>query len=578
MHDLPIVPLLLGIVIGALVSLIHGRFRTNSLLSAAHVQARNALDIATTKFTAQLENSCQIQAKLLASLATAEETIRHGTLEVQSLKIESALHAEKASQIPQLELRTEAANAKLQASEIVVAAQHERLIQIPELHNKISLLETKVTEANIQMSTLQIASECEIARLKALLGNEREALSETRRKSENQAKLLLETTVELGTLKSEIQLLRGKAKEAPSAIVLGMDQNRPAIRIEPLTESEKFGKRKTAPISATLKGRATAALQAVPSLLIAEGHRGRTLMEVVISGDLVRASTGEGFRAWAVGATGKINEQATLLDINNLNNIVNGAAIWQIASVIVAQKHLADISQKLADINKGVERIGQFLDSERRSKIVGTYNYLQQAAGSIEGGELPNSIRNQLEACERDLMAIQCHLTDEYRSGASEQIIHSDTFGTKVFTDNFITRFSALEKIAMDLRTCLKTRVLAWYVLCLFPGDASLKAARRDSIMQSISDIASLRQAIDARLAIDMPRFNSVWNSNETIESRKQKILDAARNASDNILSFSRVCQEEALNMDRLLTQRDRPMHLLVEANDREILDVAILR
>jgi hypothetical protein len=74
-------------------------------------------------------------------------------------------------------------------------------------------------------------------------------------------------------------------------------------------------------------------------------------MEVVINGDLVRAADGHGFRAIAMGAKG-VREHARLFEVKNLQNVVNAAAVWQIASVLVAQKHLADIS-KITDYSFG---------------------------------------------------------------------------------------------------------------------------------------------------------------------------------------------------------------------------------
>ena len=111
-------------------------------------------------------------------------------------------------------------------------------------------------------------------------------------------------------------------------------------------------------------------------------------MEVVIDGELVRSSSGEGFRAFALSANGRIAEHATLMDASNLANTVNAAAVWQIASVVVAQKHLADISQKLGEVIRSVDEIQKYMHAERRARIVATHMYLQQATESISGGEL----------------------------------------------------------------------------------------------------------------------------------------------------------------------------------------------
>lgn len=98
-------------------------------------------------------------------------------------------------------------------------------------------------------------------------------------------------------------------------------------------------------------GRLTALIQAVPSLLVASEAHGKRLMEVVINGDLVRAADGNGSRPYAI-TNGRISELARLFEVEKLSDMINAAAVWQIASVVVAQKHLADISQKLDELKK----------------------------------------------------------------------------------------------------------------------------------------------------------------------------------------------------------------------------------
>lgn len=152
-------------------------------------------------------------------------------------------------------------------------------------------------------------------------------------------------------------------------------------------------------------------------------------MEVVINGDLVRASDGNGFRAMTVGADG-IKEHGRLFEVNNLENVINAAAIWQVASVLVAQKHLADISQKLEDLNKSINRVTEFLEGQRRARIKAIYGYLNQAVQAISNGELSPSVRGQLECCEQDLLEIQIHLKTEFEKKAKRRIEHKERFGT----------------------------------------------------------------------------------------------------------------------------------------------------
>lgn len=147
-------------------------------------------------------------------------------------------------------------------------------------------------------------------------------------------------------------------------------------------------------------------------------------MEVVIDGALVRASDGNGFRAMSMGADG-IREQARLFEAGDLTNLVNAAAVWQLASVVVAQKHLADISEKLTEIKEAVTSISDFLDAERRSVIQGTYQYLSQACEVLTQGELSPAIRLELESCERELLCVSLtHMCPTYAHDAPRNCVH----------------------------------------------------------------------------------------------------------------------------------------------------------
>ncbi len=99
----------------------------------------------------------------------------------------------------------------------------------------------------------------------------------------------------------------------------------------------------------------------------------------------VPAGDGNGLRAFTVIADG-IKEHARVFEVENLQNMINAAAIWQIASVVVAQKHLTDINKKLDEIKDGVLGISRFLDNQRKSRIRSTYDYLGQVSQAIQGG------------------------------------------------------------------------------------------------------------------------------------------------------------------------------------------------
>jgi hypothetical protein len=361
------------------------------------------------------------------------------------------------------------------------------------------------------------------------------------------------------------------ALACPAAIVLGDESSRAGIRIASLKNDEYFHKATPIPANSSMAGRLAAGLQAVPSLLVAQESGGRRLMEVVIQGDLVRASSGGGLRAWAVDANNRVAEHAQLFDAGKLQNMINAAAVWQVASVIVAQKHLADISAKLNEIKDCVQGIAHFLNEERRARLTGTYAYLELAVSAVGNGELSPAIRVELESCDRDLLQIQHHLQQELKRLCAKPVEHTEFAGTEDLARDASNKFNKLKSLADDVRLTLKTRALASYVLSLYPGESALKQARMDALLASAQDIKSSLGEINECAEDDCRLFKSFWNSEETLLARKEIVRDAAKALVAHLESGAEEARTDVQASQQLLLKHDQPIHLVFEANGGHI-------
>lgn len=365
--------------------------------------------------------------------------------------------------------------------------------------------------------------------------------------------------------------LASAEKLVPHAIVLGSDAERPGVRIAPLSDAERFRKAKTLPVNSDLGTRLSAGLQAVPSLLVAEGHRGKQLMEVVIKGDLVRAADGLGMRAWAVGANNKIVEQAKLFDSNKLQAMVGAAAVWQVASVVVAQKHLADISAKLDEIREGVQDLSHFLEEERRAKVTGTYEYLATVASAISKGELSPAVRTELESCDRELVQVQHHLQSELERRCAKAVEHKEFAGTGDLEKESVAKYDKLADLAKDMRLTLKTRALAWHVLSLFPGEPGLKESKLESVLRCAEEIDSRLKTIEDNAENDVQKFSSFWNTKETLAARKAAVQAAAQKLMADLREGTVQAKQNVQNSQVLLLTHDQPTYLVFEVEDGRI-------
>lgn len=145
---------------------------------------------------------------------------------------------------------------------------------------------------------------------------------------------------------------------------------------------------------------------------------------------------------------------------------------------------------------------------------------------AIQGGDLPGATRNQLEDCERDLLEIQDHLMTEYRQKVDMRIEHVETFGTEGLATDIANKLDELDLLADDIALCVKTRIAAWHVFSLFPGEPQLKLARRISIQKSIEEFQLLGSDCEEKIKQDISGVYSFWNRENTLEERRKNLTN----------------------------------------------------
>lgn len=361
-------------------------------------------------------------------------------------------------------------------------------------------------------------------------------------------------------------------EETSGSISIGKNPDHPMVTVSRVQSPQAY--EQAAPLDALKGGKfylsqLSQFCQALPAQLIASQSHGKHLMEVVIHGDLVRAADGNGLRAFSKSG-GRIREQARLFE-SNLQSAINAAAIWQVASVIVAQKHLADINQKLEELKAGIGAISGFLDNQRKARLHAISEYLEQVYLAIQAGDLPEAARTQLEQCEQDLLEIHHHLETEFRQKVDNRVKPQDTFGTAALTSDLVTKISDLDQVAEDIAFCTKARIAAWHVLALFPGEPQLKRARRQSIEKSIESFQALGPYCEQVVNAEIAEIYSFWNREQTLEERKHLLTQQCNSTVLTLNQKARRSREGLQQSDRLLQTNDRPMRLFLEFENGQL-------
>lgn len=269
-------------------------------------------------------------------------------------------------------------------------------------------------------------------------------------------------------------------------------------------------------------------LQQLPNALLANEALSGRYIEVIVNGDLASVKgASDVFHPIVRGENGKIIEQAKLKDPKSLQGMARFNMAFQLASVVVAQKHLADISQSLDELKADVAAISAFQKNERYSKISGKIEYLRQIESAIRSGELDFSVRSKFEDIELELIEIQDHLEMDVQELCEgiECLKDMDTFGTEDTFKALKQKQLNLQDILKAWSECVLTRSYACTLLSAFPGNRVLISSRVEAINSSVHTMKSEILPKCSTVTKDrLSKIGSIFNSSETISSRSKDV------------------------------------------------------
>ncbi|MGY0833738.1 hypothetical protein [Azospirillum argentinense] len=370
----------------------------------------------------------------------------------------------------------------------------------------------------------------------------------------------------------------GMTVPAPSAarLVIGAADDKPVLSLTRIPEPPACAWQ---PVAGSDNGvsRLNPLLQTVPNLATAYDVATTKYMEVVVNGPLARAADGNGFRAIVHGANNKIAENAKLFEPERLSNLVNAAALFQIASVVVAQKHLADISRKLSDIRAAVDRIQRFQSNERRSVLTGALHYLEQIAPSVLAGEWSDGIRTQIEHHEAHLLQVQDHLLEDIRHESQEiaNVKGGDVFGSKGMQEAIKAHQDLLDDLYRQLLLCIRARACGWQLLVAFPGEERLKENRRRSIQEAIvalADGGDLLKETDRIVREKVKGLSSLWNRTATLNERKLSLLSWNQSLMTEVTSCREQIGLDIRAAEAVMSERLQPVTMLLKIEGERIV------
>lgn len=356
--------------------------------------------------------------------------------------------------------------------------------------------------------------------------------------------------------------------EVPMRLVLAVD-NEPVFVMTMLDEAE--GSKQVSGMSRhepSAFGRALEPLMRVaPSMATAGMANGRQLMEVVINGPLVAAADGNGFRAMTMGANG-VQQNARLFEPKALQNVANAAALWQLASVAVAQKHLADISATLKRVEDKVAGIQSMLEEERAALIDGALKYIHSARQAMQQGEFLKRTRDKLEDFEIQLEQAGTTLLRQIERESKSEL-ERDTVGCEGEYQSALAKHQALAARAAELVACAEVRLANWYLCSLYPDRSKMLESRMQQIQQFMDQVASVQKQLSGALDADCQKIDARFTADETIAERRTHVRNEAKSGNEALSKGAKRCATIIARVQTVADDRSSTSRLLIETNGK---------
>ncbi|WP_064530507.1 YaaW family protein [Escherichia sp. B1147] len=311
-------------------------------------------------------------------------------------------------------------------------------------------------------------------------------------------------------------------------------------------------------------------LQTLPSLATAAHIASHHYMEVIIDGALAKVKDGSGYRGFSLGEKG-IKAHAVLLNPDKLNQLVNAGILLNVASAILAQKHLADISNKLTQIIETIREISAFQNNARKSEIVGAIQYLQQITPVVIEGQSSPEIRQMLEAIEKDFSTLQDHLlTDIAFAGEKIAAINDGSFfSSATITSKIQAQQKTIEERTMEWDLAMRVRGQALHLVSHSEGQTMLVKRRQQAIEHHYAQFDTVISKVETQLQSRIDSISAVAEQANTTSANKVIL----RKWSNNRLMPQKVAIKEARQAFDQFQQNmlDKPLQtsrILVEMKD----------
>ncbi len=286
---------------------------------------------------------------------------------------------------------------------------------------------------------------------------------------------------------------------------------------------------------------------------------------------LMKAASG-GVRANAVNSAGQIGAQGTLHGANAFRAASAALAAWQVLAIVTAQKFLSDINKRLANIEKGVKKIHEWLENDRIGQLEAAFAYAKETAHALRTHAFnEQELEVRVHELERhDSECRQVMRAVEREMGQLKDDLSEELASTGDLEDSRAELTALAERVRQLGQTYVYAahiRGLAAQLRCSLPASREASLQRLEALQAEAENFETLRKATVQKARSRLSEVKGTFTFEET-DKDAQKQLRAEIGQSDKVHKqvhgdvSSRI--SEALDAGRLLLKHEKEGVVLV--------------
>lgn len=297
---------------------------------------------------------------------------------------------------------------------------------------------------------------------------------------------------------------------------------------------------------------------------------------------LMKTTAGETL-ADAIDAGGKIVAKGRIVETGKLRQLASGA--FQLASIVVAQSHLADIEHSLNELRKDVGILGDDLEASNLSDITGKSSYILSLIDHIKQAKvasgLPAHFANSIQHIVLEAHKLRDKVHEDIKSliRRVEQQTDPDRFGTEGIYKALRAHVDKANSLLMRHEKLMQlVAVLNYAIIFMDPtGKQFSRVGIEEKRWNELCNALAVGVKNKAETFLSHARFNA----DDTLILRKKDIVrdtdDFLQKSNDQRTAFERAMQSLTENNDRYFG-KNAETHIALSFDDHgSVKEAAVL-